>query len=156
MKQHIMSLNGNWEFAQVGATTWLPAVVPGCIHTDLLQNGEIPEPYYRDNEEHLQWIGECDWVYRRTFHLTADWLAQETITLCCESLDTLAEIEINGQPIGQADNQFRRWEFAVREAVREGENQLVIRFRSAVNEGLAKLEERYIPKKLRSAEKNFD
>jgi len=30
--------------------------VPGDVHLDLLKNGNIPDPFYRDNEVKLQWI----------------------------------------------------------------------------------------------------
>ena len=46
-----------WEFSQVGKNEWLPAKVPGTVHTDLLENGEIPDPFYGTNEKGLQWIG---------------------------------------------------------------------------------------------------
>ncbi len=30
-----------WKFRQLEDTDWLPATVPGCIHTDLLKNEKI-------------------------------------------------------------------------------------------------------------------
>jgi len=45
-----------WEFRRAGDTLWLPATVPGTVHTDLLANGVIPDPFYGDNERRLQWI----------------------------------------------------------------------------------------------------
>ena len=54
------SLNGSW-IAGGGSFKEIKAVVPGCIHTDLLDNSLIGEPYYRDNETSQMWIGETDW-----------------------------------------------------------------------------------------------
>ena len=51
-----MELNKNWEFRQTGTTAWLPATVPGTVQTDLLNNKKIEDPYYRLNEQQLQWI----------------------------------------------------------------------------------------------------
>jgi hypothetical protein len=45
----------------------IPATVPGCVHTDLLTAGLIPDPYLDDNERHLTWIGRTDWAYETTF-----------------------------------------------------------------------------------------
>lgn len=45
----------------------VPATVPGCVHTDLLAAGLIPDPYLDDNETRLAWIGHTDWVYETTF-----------------------------------------------------------------------------------------
>ncbi len=75
----ILTLNTNWEFSQATSETWLPATVPGCVHTDLLAAGEIPDPYFRDNELRLQWIGEKDWVYKTKFEVPAAFLQQQQI-----------------------------------------------------------------------------
>ncbi|HYG34411.1 MAG TPA: hypothetical protein VEC99_06480, partial [Clostridia bacterium] len=64
------SLNGAWQVSQIGAGDSIPATVPGCIHTDLLAAGKIPDPFYRDNEQAVQWVGEANWVYRRTFEVS--------------------------------------------------------------------------------------
>ena len=67
------SLDGKWEFRALTETpvpqtkSWLPAQVPGVVQTDLIANKLIPDPFYRDNETRLQWIGESDWEYRTTF-----------------------------------------------------------------------------------------
>ena len=45
---------------------------PGCVHTDLLAAGLIPDPYLDDNETRLAWIGRTDWVYETTFDWHAD------------------------------------------------------------------------------------
>ena len=56
-------LDSGWQFRAVGNTDnadvkqWHPAQVPGVVHTDLLHNSLIPDPFDRDNEFHLQWIG---------------------------------------------------------------------------------------------------
>ncbi len=137
-------LDGVWEFSQASKNDWLPATVPGCVHTDLLAAGAIPDPYYRDNELALQWIGETDWVYRTEFELAADFLTHQQQILRCNSLDTLATITLNGTQIGTTNNQFRAWEFDVAEQLRPGKNSLEIRFDSALNFCLAKNEERYM------------
>ena len=48
------------------------ATVPGCVHTDLLAAGLIPDPYLDDNETRLAWIGRTDWVYETTFDCRPD------------------------------------------------------------------------------------
>src|SRR5207244_12280997 len=58
-----------WQFREAGKDTWYPASVPGCVHTDLLNNKLIDDPFYRDNEKKLQWIGKTDWEYRTTFNV---------------------------------------------------------------------------------------
>lgn len=51
----IQSLAGQWQFRQAGTVEWLPATVPGSVHTDLLVLGMIPDPFVGDNEK--RWHG---------------------------------------------------------------------------------------------------
>ncbi|WP_373566833.1 glycosyl hydrolase 2 galactose-binding domain-containing protein [Streptomyces griseicoloratus] len=43
----------------------LPARVPGCVHTDLLAAGLIPDPHAGPNERDVQWMGRRAWTYSR-------------------------------------------------------------------------------------------
>jgi beta-mannosidase len=92
---------------------WLPAQVPGCVHTDLLASGKIPEPFFGKNEQELQWIGERDWEYQTQVLADAALLAEERIELVFGGLDTFATVLLNDVPILQADNMFREWRVPV-------------------------------------------
>lgn len=106
----------------------VPAAVPGCVHTDLLAAGLIPDPYLDDNETRLTWIGRTAWRYETVF----DWspTGHERTDLVCEGLDTVALIELNGQRIGETANMHRSYRFDVAGALREGENRLSVTFDS--------------------------
>ncbi len=127
-----IDLAGDWTLKQAGKHTSRPASVPGCVHTDLLDAGAIEDPYFRDNEDHLQWIGETDWIYVRTFDVAADVLARDRVRLVCEGLDTLATIKLNGKVVGTADNMFRTWDFDAKPFLRAGRNRIEIRFASVI------------------------
>ncbi len=64
-----IDLNKNWQFKNQKESKWYPATVPGTVHTDLLANKLIPDPYYRDNESKLQWIDKEDWEYKTIFNV---------------------------------------------------------------------------------------
>lgn len=123
-------LNGEWQMRRADETTWRPARVPGCVHTDLLRAGEIPDPYVGRNDLSLQWIGEKEWVYRKTFRIDPGDLQQERVQLVFEGLDTYARIRLNGREIASTDNMFRCWRFDVGEWLVAGENSLEIEFSS--------------------------
>ncbi len=95
MKQQ--TLTGAWDFRQAGDEAWLPATVPGGVHTDLLALGRIPDPFVADNEKRVMWVAEQDWQYRRTFTVDAALQGEEKFFLVCDGLDTLAEVMLNGQ-----------------------------------------------------------
>ncbi|MGB3715279.1 MAG: glycoside hydrolase family 2 protein [Candidatus Promineifilaceae bacterium] len=142
----VVSLNGHWQAKQIelSDTDWLPATVPGCIHTDLLAAGLIPDPFYRDNEQLVMWVGETDWLYRRAFSVSAELLDHGLVLLCCEGLDTLATIWLNGEELGRTDNMFRSWKFDVGSLLRPGENEIMVRFDSALLYGQEQLAQHYI------------
>src|SRR5690349_22045294 len=102
-------INAGWQFREVGKTDWHNATVPGCVHTDLLANKLIEDPFYRDNEKKQQWIGKTDWEYQTTFKVTPETIAREKVELVFEGLDTYAQVYVNEQKLLDADNMFRTW-----------------------------------------------
>jgi beta-mannosidase len=133
-------ISGDWQFREAGSGDWLPATVPGTVHTDLLANGKIPDPFYRTNERDLQWIDKKDWEYQTTLDLDAATLAQSHVELCFLGLDTYADVYLNDALILQADNMFRSWTADIKPHAKVGENPLRIIFRSPIREGLKRLD----------------
>jgi beta-mannosidase len=131
-------LNSGWQFAESGTDKWLPATVPGCVHTDLLDNEQIEDPFYRLNEHKLQWIDKKDWVYKTALKADTALLQHDRIVLDFKGLDTYADIRINGELVDSTDNMFREYRFDVKPFLKEGDNTLEITFRSPINEGLKK------------------
>ena len=126
------SLAGAWEFRQAGTPDWLPATVPGGVHTDLLALGRIPDPFVADNEKRVQWVAETDWEYRFSFRVAPELLSEEQIFLVCDGLDTLATVTLNGHELGRTDNMFRQYRWDVKSFVHDAVNDLHIIFRSPV------------------------
>ena len=126
-----IDLNTNWQFYHAKNNKWYKATVPGTIHTDLLNNKLIPDPYYRDNESKLQWIGETDWQYKTVFDIPEDEFSAKNIELIFDGLDTYADVYLNGKMILHADNMFREWSIDVKKLVHRKKNELLIQFRSA-------------------------
>lgn len=131
-----LSVDTGWQFREIGKEGWRPAIVPGCVHTDLLNNKLIEDPFYRDNEQKLQWIGKTDWEYQTTFNVPSEILARHTIDLVFEGLDTYANVFLNDEPLLDADNMFRTWRTDCKRLLRAGPNTLRVRFRSPINEVL--------------------
>ncbi len=126
----------HWQFRQTGTTTWMPATVPGTVHTDLMAAGKIEDPYYRLNERSVQWIDKVNWEYKTTFNLTPEQLRAGRPELVFEGLDTWAEVFLNDQPILEADNMFITWNIEVGKFLRAGENTLRVVFTSPVIKGM--------------------
>jgi beta-mannosidase len=125
-----------WQFREAGKDQWYPASVPGCVHTDLLNNKLIDDPFYRDNEKKLQWIGKTDWEYQTTLNITAVMLKRTNLDLVFEGLDTYANVFLNDELVLSTDNMFRTWRVNIKPQAKLGANTLRILFRSPINEVL--------------------
>ena len=131
-KKAIDISNGKWTFHDAGSDKVLKATVPGCVHTDLLNNGEIPDPYYRTNEDSLQWIGKKDWVYETEFTVNPDILKMDNVEMVFKGLDTYADVYLNDVNIINTDNFFREWRHGIKPLLNKGKNKLKIKFTSPV------------------------
>ena len=91
---------------------WLPATVPGGVHEALLAAGRIADPYFDRNEGGMRWIEERDWWFRAMVPAIPAPPGGRTL-LVCEGLDTVADLWLDGQPLGHSENMFRPYTFDV-------------------------------------------
>ena len=121
----------DWEFQYQGQ--WYPAFVPGYIHTDLIDNKLIPNPFYGRNEDSVQWVSDSCWVYRLLFDGTNIDPNQHP-ELVFEGVTGYAEFYLNGEPLlnqeGQnyTDNSYRTWRFLLPANVKDKDNELIVKF----------------------------
>lgn len=137
---HRQMLHEGWQFKQKRGTIWYKATVPGVVHTDLMANKIIEDPFYRLNERAVQWVDKEDWEYTTTFSADKSILDKECIELVFEGLDTYADVYLNDKLLLSADNMFRRWRVDVKPYLREGENHLRVYFHSVVKVDMPKWE----------------
>ncbi len=109
------------------AAAEVPATVPGCVHTDLLSAGLIPDPYLDEVEAELRWVGRTAWRYATSLDTSAA-APGERVELVFDGLDTVCEIALNGERLGAARNMHRTHRFDVTALVRDGHNELVVDF----------------------------
>ncbi len=124
-------LNQNWTMRCVEDSQWQEARVPGTVYTDLLRNGNMEDPYWKDNEDAICSLMEKDYEYQCTFQ------GEETEDLSnaflrFEGLDTVADIYLNNVHVGNAESMHRTWEYPVKEVLSPGENTLKVVFHSSL------------------------
>ena len=127
-----MKLHDGWKMRMSGMSDYISAEVPGSVYHDLLRQGRMEDPFYRDNEEKALKIMENDFEYVTFFDVTENLLACEKVLLHFDGLDTVGNIELNGKQIAYVDNMHRTWEFPVKEDLKRSANELRIVFRSPV------------------------
>lgn len=127
-----MNLGGAWRMREADSQTWHSAHVPGSVYADLMADGTMPDPFWRENELDAFKRMKKDYVYQRAFTVTEAQLAHAHVELVCEGLDTLAHVSLNGREIAFADNMHITWVWDVKEQLHAGENTLEIRFDSPI------------------------
>ena len=74
------------------------AEVPGCVHTDLMAAGIIPDPYLDGNEAALRWMHEIEWRYTTALDpgtVALEWPGpMERADLVFDGIDTIATIRL--------------------------------------------------------------
>ena len=124
-----VKLDANWKLygSEVGT---LNATVPGCVHTDLIDNGIIKNIFWRDNNKNYQWIENCDWEYSCIFDASPD----KNVRIVFDCLDTYADVFLNGTLVGSVDNMFIPHIFDVSGILKSFGNDLKVCFRSPIKE----------------------
>lgn len=126
-------LNHHWKVTGIGPegneVGPFDATVPGHVHIDLLKQGLIPDPMWRDQALQTQWIETYSWMYETEFHWpeTKD---RDAAVLRFEGLDTIACIEVNGEVVGTADNMFISYSFPIGQTLVAGTNRVRVHFTS--------------------------
>ena len=127
-----VKLHDNWSMCEAGSKEYLPASVPGSVYHDLVTNGRMEDPYFRDNELAALRIMEHDFEYVTTFDVENNVLKREQVLLHFDVIDTVADIYLNGEWLAHVENMHRTWEFPVKERLRNEANELKVVLHSPV------------------------
>ncbi len=134
LKVTTSNLSPEWEFREVGSEKWLKANVPGCVHTDLLNNNVIDNPYLGTNEDSVQWIHKKNWEYKTTIDVNEQVLRYNKIELIFNGIDTYSDIYINDSLVSTTDNMYRLWEINAKKVLQPGKNEIRVILKSPINE----------------------
>lgn len=135
-------LNGTWNLVSSGGMQ-TTAEVPGSVMEALTEANLIPDPYYgvNENDERVRAVLYQDWTFSKTFTLPASFSKENgTIELVFDSVDTTADIFLNGEKIGHTENMFRQYRFPIDFALLKEENTVSVKIFSPVNTAAAAAE----------------
>ena len=102
--------------------SWIPIEAPGDIYLALIAAGRLDHPYAARNEAAAAWVRDREWWWHAPLALTED-----AAELVFEGLDTFADVYLDGQLLGSADNMFREWRFDL-SGVAAGRHDLAVCF----------------------------
>ncbi|MFH9817557.1 glycoside hydrolase family 2 protein [Streptomyces sp. NPDC017230] len=110
--REVVQLTEDWSLRH--GESLLPAQVPGCVHTDLLTAGLIPDPFLGVNEPEVAWVGQRAWTYVRDVAATdTAEEGHERTDLVFDGLDTAATVTLDGRELGRTRNMHRHHRFDV-------------------------------------------
>jgi beta-mannosidase len=145
MARQFLDLTGQWRFKQYPVSArrmrdldegnWLNCSVPSSIYTSLIEAGLIDRKKLSSNPEDFFQISLEPWIYKKIFDLPDGFLQNEKLELVFEGLDTFTQVWLNGKLLGRTDNMFCEYRFDVAPILLSRNNELLVKFDSAVKEG---------------------
>ena len=120
-----VNLNEHWTLTVLGKNVYdipetpIETVVPSTVYETLLKKELMPDPFYRDNELTALKLMENDFVYETDFSLTNTQRNADKLFLRFYGIDTLADVYLDDQLLGSADNMNRIWEFDITASVKD-------------------------------------
>ncbi len=134
-----ISLNGIWElgYCEIGRGIHPPYTlkcpVPGDVRMAFMDAGMIKEPLSDTNTDDCRWLESKEFWYRRRFSLDCVPASSRSL-LTFDGLDCTADVWLNDRYLGRSENSFVETEYDVSSILLPGENTLVVRIDSGVNE----------------------
>ena len=129
-QQYRVSLCGDWNLESADQTLKCPVKIPGSVLSAVTEQGILDDPYDRMNEYQTREYLDQDFLFSRTFRIEKQ--DGMTYELCCDGIDTVAEIFINGILLQKVDNMHRRYRIRCTEALKNGINEIRIAIYSAI------------------------
>ena len=117
-------IHSGWQMRQAGWEEFLPASVPGSVYHDLMQNGKMDDPFWRDNFPKALKRMDHDYEYKTEFAADKALFKSDAVLLRFEGIDTVADIFLNGEKLGHTENMHRTFEFEVKDLLKEEGNEL--------------------------------
>lgn len=114
----------------VDHTGWWDIAIPGDVHRTLIDAGEIPDPFWDQQERDVAWMEEKEWWYRIPLGVPDAVLGEdERWQLVFHGLDTFVTIFLDGDEIGSSQNMFHDTVIDVTGRVQPGgEHLLALQF----------------------------
>ncbi len=133
-------LTKNWILKGSSLVTPIATHLPNDVHSILLQEGLIPDPYYACNENEVQWVGQKDWQLQCEFDDKTRLKDNAHQWLVVTQLDTHASITLNGTEVVRGCNMFAEYAPEISDYLISTGNQMTVDLFSAPKEAARRSE----------------
>ena len=133
LRSEELSVGPKWHAAiSLKKEDWLDCSLPCDVRMPLIEGGIIRDPVVADYSNESEWIENKSWWFLKAFYITSDQLEADSLELHLESLDSEADIFLNQVELGHHRSAFYPFTADVKSYLKEGENQLLIRLTSGL------------------------
>lgn len=116
----------NWKMKEVDGEKEYNVSVPSSVLSILLDNGDIEDPFYRDNELKCMPLFEKDYEFTRVFSASGDIIREDEVDLVFYGIDTLADVYLNNKRLSFTSNMHCTYRFSVKDRLIPGANEIKI------------------------------
>ena len=116
----------SWEYFHPIKKEWFSFGKAGSIQEKLMETGELPDPFFGENEKEFQWVEEHIWKFRSTFYLSDKEMSAESLLLNFPNIDTYGEVTINETILGSTSNFFIPHNFEIKDVAKPGKNTVYV------------------------------
>ncbi|XP_017020339.1 beta-mannosidase-like isoform X1 [Drosophila kikkawai] len=96
--------------------------MPSGVYTALKDfYGDLLDP---GNDVALRWIANQSWIFSTKFDSAE--MGHEMVNLTLHGIDTVSQVRVNGQLLGETDNMFVRYSFAIGHLLLPSPNQNIL------------------------------
>lgn len=120
--------NLDWKLLHPISHNWITVNEDCYVQQVLNEIGDLPDPSIGVNAEQYSWIEDHIWTFKTTFEINSAELKNEFIYFSTESIDTYAEIVVNGVSIRSTENAFISYKIDIKSAIILGNNTIEIHF----------------------------
>lgn len=123
----IAQMNLNWSVLHPVKKSWMDLGEKGSVQEMLIEAGELPDPFYGENETKFNWIEEHEWEFKSLFFVDKE-LNSEFVELIFPSIDTYAKVHVNDRLVLTTENAFLPYSVEVKRFLKKGANEVHIVF----------------------------
>ena len=127
-----LDLSGAWTLTRRGDGKTFDATLPGTDFGALLKAREIPDPLFSGDDAASAAVAREDYSFSRRFTVPASLLSAKNVRLCCDCIDTLCDIFINGKRTASLNSAYLPVDVDVKAYLQDGDNEIELRFFSPV------------------------
>eukprot|EP00884_Botryococcus_braunii_P007790 jgi/Botrbrau1/17011/Bobra.49_2s0069.1 len=133
----VLSLDGGgWSITSGDGNHTVEGNVPGYALQALVEAGKEEDPLKGFNELEQRWAAYQTWTFARDFEVTPELLSHARVDLVLDGIDTVADVDLNGETITSLSNSFRQYRLDVTGRLLEGKNTLTFVFKSSAEEAV--------------------